>query len=61
MIENMSFNDLGLLLKVIEIRVVQYILIHGLRFLMLQCDIFALKDRRRRSEGVNGSQSKFLK
>jgi hypothetical protein len=38
--ENMSFDDLGLLLGVIEIRMVLHILVHGLRFLILQCDIF---------------------
>jgi hypothetical protein len=38
--ENMSFNDLGLLLGVIETRMVLHILIHGLRFPVLQCDIF---------------------
>jgi hypothetical protein len=38
--ENMSFDDLGLLLGVIEIRMVLYILVHGLRFPVLQCDIF---------------------
>jgi hypothetical protein len=38
--ENMGFDDLGLLLGVIEIWVVLHILVHGLRFSMLQCDIF---------------------
>jgi hypothetical protein len=38
--ENMSFNDLGLLLGVIETRMVLHILVHGLRFPVLQCDIF---------------------
>ncbi len=38
--ENMSFDDLGLLLGVIEIQMVLHILIHGLRFPVLQCDIF---------------------
>jgi hypothetical protein len=38
--ENMSFDDIGLLLGVIEIRMVLHILIHGLRFPILQCDIF---------------------
>jgi hypothetical protein len=33
--ENMSFDDLGLLIKVIEIRVVLHILVHGLRFPVL--------------------------
>jgi hypothetical protein len=36
----MSFDDLVLLLGVIEIRIVLHILVHGLRFLVLQCDIF---------------------
>jgi hypothetical protein len=36
----MSVNDLGLLLGVIEIRVVLHILVHGLQFTVLQCDIF---------------------
>jgi hypothetical protein len=38
--ENMNFDDLDLLLGVIEIRMVLHILIHGLRFPVLQCDIF---------------------
>jgi hypothetical protein len=38
--KNMSFEDLDLLLGVSEIRVVLHILIHGLQFSMLQCDIF---------------------
>jgi hypothetical protein len=38
--ENMSFDDLGLLLGVIKIRMVLHILIHGLRFHVLQRDIF---------------------
>jgi hypothetical protein len=38
--ENMSFDDLGLLLRVIEIRIVLHILVHELRFPVLQCDIF---------------------
>jgi hypothetical protein len=38
--ENMSFDDLGLLLGVIETRMVLHILVHGLRFPVLQCDIF---------------------
>jgi hypothetical protein len=33
--ENLSFDDLGLLLEVIEIRIVLHILVHELRFLML--------------------------
>jgi hypothetical protein len=36
----MSVDDLGLLLGVIEIRVVLHILVHGLQFTVLQCDIF---------------------
>jgi hypothetical protein len=36
----MSVNNLGLLLGVIEIRVVLHILVHGLQFTVLQCDIF---------------------
>jgi hypothetical protein len=38
--ENMSFADIGLLLRVIEIWMVLQILVHGLLFLVLQCDIF---------------------
>jgi hypothetical protein len=38
--ENMSFDDIGLLLGVIEIWMVLHILVHGLLFLVLQCDIF---------------------
>jgi hypothetical protein len=38
--EKMSFDDLGLLLEVIEIQMVLYILVHELRFPVLQCDIF---------------------
>jgi hypothetical protein len=38
--ENMSFDDVGLLLGVIEIRMVLHILVHGLRFPILQCNIF---------------------
>jgi hypothetical protein len=38
--ENMSFDDLGLLLGVIETRMILHILVHGLRFPVLQCDIF---------------------
>jgi hypothetical protein len=38
--ENMNFDNLDLLLGVIEIRMVLHILIHGLRFNVLQCDIF---------------------
>jgi hypothetical protein len=38
--ENMSFDDLGLLLGVIETRMTLYILVCGLQFPVLQCDIF---------------------
>jgi hypothetical protein len=38
--ENMSFDDLSLLLRVIEIQMVLHILVHGLRFSVCQCDIF---------------------
>jgi hypothetical protein len=38
--ENMSFDDLGLLLGVIETRMALYILVRGLQFPVLQCDIF---------------------
>jgi hypothetical protein len=38
--ENMSFDDLGLLLGVIEIRVALHMLVHGDRFHVLYCDIF---------------------
>jgi hypothetical protein len=38
--ENMSFDDINLLLGVIEIRMVLHILVHGLLFSVLQCDIF---------------------
>jgi hypothetical protein len=38
--ENMGFDDLSLLLGVIETQTVLHILVHGLRFLILQCDIF---------------------
>jgi hypothetical protein len=37
--ENMSFDDLGLLLGVIEIQMVLHILVHGLRSPVLQRDI----------------------
>jgi hypothetical protein len=37
---DMSFDDLGLLLGVIEIRVVLHMLVHGVRFTVLYCDIF---------------------
>jgi hypothetical protein len=33
--ENMSFDDLGLLLGVIKIQMVLHILVHGLRFPVL--------------------------
>jgi hypothetical protein len=38
--ENMSFDDLDLLLGVIEIRVVLHMFVHGIRFPVLQYDIF---------------------
>jgi hypothetical protein len=38
--ENMTFDDLDLLLGVIEIQMILYILVHGLQFPVLQCDIF---------------------
>jgi hypothetical protein len=38
--ENMSFDDLSLLLGVIEIRVVLHMLVHDVRFPVLYCDIF---------------------
>jgi hypothetical protein len=38
--ENMSFDDLSLLHGVIETRMVLHILVHGLRFPILQGDIF---------------------
>jgi hypothetical protein len=38
--ENMNFDDFGLLLGVIEIRMVLHILVNGLRFPVLQCDIY---------------------
>jgi hypothetical protein len=38
--EDIDFDDLGLLLGVIEIRVVLHILVHGLRFPVLQFDIY---------------------
>jgi hypothetical protein len=41
----MSFDDLSLLLGVIEIQVVLHILVHGLQFPMLQCDIFTYSVR----------------
>jgi hypothetical protein len=38
--ENMSFDDIGLLLGVIEIQMVLHTLVHRLRFPILQRDIF---------------------
>jgi hypothetical protein len=38
--ENMSFDDLGLLLRVIKIRMVLHMLVHGIRFPVLYYDIF---------------------
>jgi hypothetical protein len=38
--ENVSFDDIGLLLGVIEIRMILHILVNELIFLVLQCDIF---------------------
>jgi hypothetical protein len=38
--ENMSFDDLNLLLGVIKIQMVLHMLVHGIRFPMLHCDIF---------------------
>jgi hypothetical protein len=38
--ENMSFDDLDLLLGVIEIHMVLHMLVHGVRFPMLYYDIF---------------------
>jgi hypothetical protein len=38
--ENMSIDDLSLLLGVIETRMVLHFLVHGLQFPVLQCDIF---------------------
>jgi hypothetical protein len=38
--ENMSFDDPGLLLGVIETRMVLHIIVHRLRFPVLQCDSF---------------------
>jgi hypothetical protein len=38
--ENMSFDDLDLLLGAIETRMALHILVHRLRFPVLQCDIF---------------------
>jgi hypothetical protein len=40
--ENMSFDDLGLLLGVIEIWVVSHILVHGLQFRCLMCHLHLL-------------------
>jgi hypothetical protein len=38
--ENVSFDDIGLLLGVIEIRMILHILVNELLFPVLQCDIF---------------------
>jgi hypothetical protein len=38
--ENISFDDLGLLLGVIGIRMVLHILFHGHQFPVVYCDIF---------------------
>jgi hypothetical protein len=38
--ENMSFDDLGILLGVTEIQMVLHILVYGPQFLVLQYDIF---------------------
>jgi hypothetical protein len=38
--ENLSFDDISFLLGVIEIQMVLHILVHGLLFPVLQCDIF---------------------
>jgi hypothetical protein len=38
--ENMSFDNLGLLLGVIETQMALHIIVHGLRFPVLQYDIF---------------------
>jgi hypothetical protein len=38
--EDMNFDDIGLLFGVIEIWMVLHILVYGLQFPMLQCDIF---------------------
>jgi hypothetical protein len=38
--KNMIFDDLGLLPRVIEIWMVLHMLVHGIRFPMLYCDIF---------------------
>jgi hypothetical protein len=38
--ENMIFDDIGLLLRVIEIRMILHTLVHELLFPILQCDIF---------------------
>jgi hypothetical protein len=38
--EDMSFDNLALLLGVIEIWVVLHMLVHGIRFPVLYCDIF---------------------
>jgi hypothetical protein len=38
--ENMSFDDLDFLFGVIETRMVLHILVHGIQFPVLHCDIF---------------------
>jgi hypothetical protein len=38
--ENVSFDDIGLLLGVIEIRMILHILVNEPLFPVLQCDIF---------------------
>jgi hypothetical protein len=38
--ENMSFDDFGLLLGLIEIQVILHMLIHVVRFPVLYCDMF---------------------
>jgi hypothetical protein len=38
--ENMSFDDLSLLLRVVGIQMVLHILVYGLRFFVWQYDIF---------------------
>jgi hypothetical protein len=38
--QNMSFDDLGLLLGVIKTWMALHILVYGLQFPVLQCDIF---------------------
>jgi hypothetical protein len=38
--ENMNFYDFGLLLGLIEIRVILHMLVHVVRFPVLYCDMF---------------------